>query len=337
VAVRLEESLTRPLLYVALSRSTTLNSLFLYGDSSIVKKTYRSKEWTEEKRIAHALKEAEKNKVQIEMNRLKTTSVLENKFPFLGNDEQLNDYDLSIIYINIQSFNTYKNSIANDYGFKNADVILLGECHNVLVTREHAARVFQQTHDMIHFTSSTNEQSSCGQICFVRREKSNKLKLVADNANERGLYTQANQKKMCELSLFEYIHSTSKKMMILSVYKHPEYSDRDFLQELATFLRTNLKDSHRPLSLYVVGDFNIDFNRTESSSIKSIVETFENNFHLHPILSNRKTHKWVANGQVKYSQLDWAFRNESFRHQIKASEYDTWYSDHEAIRAEIKF
>jgi endonuclease/exonuclease/phosphatase family metal-dependent hydrolase len=337
VAVRLEESLTRPLLYVALSRSTTLNSLFLYGDSSILKKTYRSKEWTEEKRIAHALKEAEKNKVQIEMNRLKTTSVLENKFPFLGNDEHLYDFDLSIMFINIQSFNTYKNSLANDYGFKNADIILLGECHNVLVTREHAARVFQQTHDMVYFTSGTNEQSSCGQICFVRREKSNKLKLVADNANERGLYTQSNQRKMCELSLFEYIHSSSKKMMLLSVYKHPEYSANEFVKELATFLKTNLKDTHRPLSLYVVGDFNIDFNRTELSQIQAIVDTFENNFHLKPILSNRKTHRWLENGQMKFSQLDWAFRNESFRHQINASEYDTWFSDHEAIRAEIKF
>ncbi|CAF0812519.1 unnamed protein product [Brachionus calyciflorus] len=337
VAVGLSDRLTRPLLYVAFSRATKLNDLYLYGSDSILKSMYRSNEWTEDRRISHAKKEAEKNRVQIEMNRLKSNSMMENRFKFLESQEDNHGNDLSILFCNIQSFSSNKKAISHDFGFKKADIILLAECHNVLVTREHAARTLQNSHKLIHFSSGTNEKSSCGQMCFVKNDKVELFKLLADNTNRNGLYDQGNQRRLCELSLFEYKKQKNKILLILSVYKHPEYQNKFFLNDLNEFLQKNIKESHRPVSLFVVGDFNVDFNNVDSNCVKEIFDLIQLKFHLCPVISNAKTFKWMDGDRVRFSQLDWAFKNQNFKFNIKSSVYDIWFSDHDSIWTDINF
>ncbi|CAF1054687.1 unnamed protein product [Brachionus calyciflorus] len=152
------------------------------------------------------------------MKRLRAHSMFENKFYFLTQEQK--SQDLSILFLNIQSFNSNKKAIASDFGFQKADIILLVECHNVLVTREHASRLFHNTYRLEHFTSGTSEKSSCGQICFVRNEHSNKLKFLADNSGANGIYEKRNQRDICELSLFEYKYKENEIVLILSFYKH---------------------------------------------------------------------------------------------------------------------
>ncbi|CAF1147748.1 unnamed protein product, partial [Brachionus calyciflorus] len=235
------------------------------------------------------------------------------------------------MFLNIQSFNSNKNAMASDFGFQRADIILLVECHNVLVTRQHASRLLEKTHRLEHFTSGTNEKSSCGQMCYVRNEYTNRVKFLADNSGANGLYEQRNQRDLCELSLFEYKHTDEKILLILSIYKHPKYDVKNFFLDLNKFLDKNIQESHRPVSLYVVGNFNLDFNKKDEKNIREAMDVIENKFYLSPLISNAKTFKWMKDDRVHFSQLDWAFKNQNFKFQVGSIEYDLWFSDHDAI------
>ncbi|CAF1134670.1 unnamed protein product [Brachionus calyciflorus] len=252
------------------------------------------------------------------MKRLRAHSMFENNFYFLIQEQK--SQDLSIIFLNIQSFNS-------NFGFQKVDIILLVECHNVLVTRQHASRLFEKKHRLEHFTSGTNEKYSCGQMCYIRNEHSNRVKFLADNAGPIGLYEQRNQRDLCELSLFEYKHTDETILLILSIYKHPKYDVKNFFLDLNQFLDKNIQESHRPVSLYVVGDFNLDFNKKEEKNIREAMDVIENKFYLIPLIRNAKTFKWMKDDRVHFSKLDWAFKNQNFKFQVRSIAYDLWFSD----------
>jgi hypothetical protein len=120
-AVDISRVLAPSLLYVALSRVTTLEGLFLFGRSSIYEK------WTNE-RLEIERKSRENSAFQVEMRRMRKECLMENLFPFLS--ESYPKPHMSFIFVNIQHLTHNKlKAIQSDIGFHKCDIFFLSECH----------------------------------------------------------------------------------------------------------------------------------------------------------------------------------------------------------------
>ena len=236
------------------------------------------------------------------------------------------------MFQNIQHFGKEnRRVVANDFGYEQADIIFLVECHNLSSHRGEIEKVFKNTHDLIHFTAGTDNFTSNGQVCYVRKNvHKNRMRFLAHNANDFNEYGGRDQNKITELSLFEYKFNSEKVVYILSVYKHPMCSNEKCLSDINRFLLKNLTDdlyTNERRNLFILGDFNIDFNLDKN---KKWLDYLGNNIKMKPLFTNDITFK-------NLSQLDWAFVNKDFKHKISSSIYDTWFSDHSAIWTQIDF
>lgn len=235
------------------------------------------------------------------------------------------------MFQNIQSFNANKEKISRDFGYMKADIILLVECHNRANMIYEADRLLSsQGYEMIHFTYGTELNASNGQICYVRRgDNANNLTFLAHTANRDGIYTESKQNRITEISLFEYFISKEKKLYIISVYKHAKCDKDTFFNTLESFLDKHFvnRKNDKDLNIFVVGDFNLDFNKRENKN-------------LYIALRDELMFKILHKNEITYrniSHIDWAFKNTYFNlNSIHSLVYDTWFSDHSAIWTEIK-
>jgi exonuclease III len=325
IGVGLTNSMSRALLYVAMSRVTTINGLFLFGLPSIQKEKYQKM-----KPAAKQI-EIEKNyqdrKVNIEMKRLREKCSIENLYTFL-NDNTLNninnDDKLAIMFHNIRAFNNdKKNHIQYDHGFRKADVIMLVETHTQLKHTRHV----QLNDYKVLFTSGSNQKySSHGQICFVKNSKINFFTLLAHNANQQTY----ESKNMLELSLFEYMCPTGKDIFyICLLYKHPQMKNSEFAYEFEEFISKHFRiinNNRIDKNLFILGDFNIDFNKKNK-----MMNYMKSEFGLFPIFSKTQTHD-------SGSQIDWCFTNVITKDNLAYETiiYESWFSDHKPIWLQIK-
>lgn len=104
VVVHIKKKMTRELLYVALSRATSLEGLYIIGNFPIPKPIPKS------------------SHLRSEIKSWKKRS-LKTKFQFLQN----NSNSLQIIYHNVQSLPQHINLIKNDEVFTTSDILFLGE------------------------------------------------------------------------------------------------------------------------------------------------------------------------------------------------------------------
>ena len=337
IAVDITEPMSRALLYVALSRVTKLNGLYLYGNKTILTASIQAK--SREQRKKKVEQDIEKESAHIEMRRLRSEALLENMFPFLDyelsqstSSSQSKDYDLGIMFQNIQSFNANKEKISRDFGYQQADIILLVECHNRANLIHEADRLLSnQGYEMINFTYGTELNASNGQICYVRKgDHANNLNFVAHTANRDGIYTESKQNRITEISLFEYVISREKKLFIISVYKHAKCDKDTFFNTLESFLDKHFpnRKNDKDLNIFIVGDFNLDFNKRDN---RNIYIAMRDELMLKILHKNEITYRNI-------SHIDWAFKNTYFNlNSIHSLVYDTWFSDHSAIWTEIKF
>ncbi|RMZ96632.1 hypothetical protein BpHYR1_021479, partial [Brachionus plicatilis] len=80
--------------------------------------------------------------VRIEMNRLRSDAKMKNNYSFLDFGFELKrTSDLTIMFQNIQSFNSNKENVKYDFGYEQADVIFLSECHNRKNFRQNEAKL----------------------------------------------------------------------------------------------------------------------------------------------------------------------------------------------------
>jgi endonuclease/exonuclease/phosphatase family metal-dependent hydrolase len=95
---------------------------------------------------------------------------------------------------------------------------------------------------------------------------------------------------------------------------------------MSSFLYTNI-ERNSGASLLVLGDFNIDFNLPEE---REKLEYLQNRLGLRACFENEKTFQYKTH-------IDWAFKSQHFRFGLESLVFDTWFSDHSAIWAEIDF
>ena len=125
-------------------------------------------------------------------------------------------------------------------------------------------------------TPGTENFCSNGQVCYVRKnEHKSRMRCLAHNANAFNEYCTSDQKKITELSLFEYKFSGDKVVYILSVYKHPECSNDKCLWDMSHFLKKHLTEdlyTNEKRNLLILGDFNIDFNLDKNKKVSDMLE-----------------------------------------------------------------
>ena len=290
VAVNIgDDYLTQALMYVALSRATSLEGLYLFGRKSILKekKSRRALELLKISRQQTATKK--------ELTRLREESMMENLFPFLFSGTfffyiyQINLFEkeynsvfvykgielnaenpyegraierpaLSIMFANIQQLTRYKRSaIETDYGYQSCDIILLSECHtNVETCRQN----FQiKGYRMMSVTGNRKPAGSNGQVGYWRTESgsSGLLTFIDHNAdrythnyNEEYNDQRGNSttKDMVEITMYEYKdHASGKTIYLIQIYNHPDSSENKNMDNLITAFR-KFRDAHqRSLSM----------------------------------------------------------------------------------------
>ena len=79
-------------------------------------------------------------------------------------------------------------------------------------------------------------------------------------------------------------------------------------------------------SILLLGDFNIDFNKSEALMNQMDMRNYK------PLFQNSVTF------ERNISQIDWAFTNTNFQYNIPTCQtYQTWFSDHHSIYTQINF
>ena len=126
---------------------------------------------------------------------------------------------------------------------------------------------------LVYVSGSQNTNASNGQMVFVKKDKVNRVKLLADNCHQKtndghNLYVR-NTTECCELVLFAYKTSEDETLFVLSVYKHPKMKVKSFYNELKAFLTDNMQTQRgsneafdfKNKKLLIIGDFNLDLAR----------------------------------------------------------------------------
>ena len=358
-------NLSRALIYVALSRVTSINGLTLIGARSILPPGYENK--TFEQRKEECAKRYALNNVEKEMSRLRRKAPFENVFTFLDLDPIIGsstngtrEKELNMLCLNIQSLNSNRAKLIKDFGILNADLIFLVECHNNVIYHTQAAILLDETHKLVYFSSYYNSSEvnpSNGQVCYERKRGNNgpnRIRFIANNCDHNE-YMYKKKKDCVELSLFAYNHSRNdaatvyKPVYIVCVYKHPDMSNRDFVRELLEFVERHVPNAI-DMTSYMTPSQSQSTSKTsqeqqnkQPSSNLVIVGDFNLDFNkkvqrmghfksfgFEPLFIDVPTHN-------AGNQLDWAFKNSKFEYEISGDVYETWFSDHSAIWTRIKF
>ena len=316
VGVGLTPSMTRALLYVGMSRATSLNGLYLFGQKSIQSERIRKmKEITKQRAIE---KDNANSKVKQEMIRLRKNCKLTNLFPFLtDNNNNNNNNIITLMFQNIRALNSTKCvCIEKDIGFQKTDILMFVETHtnlNYVSLQSRTLKGFETK----SISGSYTKNSSNGMICFAKNSKSSNLYEIDINY----------EKNLLELKIFVYSFTSDSRIYIILLYKHPKMKKSEFFLEFNKFIKKNFRMDNNVIqnNVFILGDFNIDFNKKQK-----YLQTFMNDFNLRPTNLNDITHD-------SGSQLDWCFTNcNQTKYSYETITYESWISDHKPIRLQIK-
>ena len=283
VAVDITYNLSRPLLYVALSRVTTLNGLFLFGKESILSDECKK---ADDKQKKKKIKEQRSNKSSpfFEMQRLRKEAKLKSIFPFLDENYITNNTfqnHLSIIFHNVRSFNAHKSKIIRDSAYMNTDLLMfVSAANNILNNTDKSIPGYSIR--LATGTAQLNTQN--GQLCYMKENKFPFLSCVHHNANWNCVVE--NKTDILEFSMYKYVSSSNTKLYICMLYKHPNMTLQNFKEEFNNCIKKsfNMNDSMIKEEIIILGDFNIDFNKEEK-----LLRRVDERFGILPVLDYTNT------------------------------------------------
>jgi hypothetical protein len=317
-----QKYLTKQLIYVALSRCTSLAGLYLYGQKHLYSGATFER-YDEKKRLDKAAKEDSVNIVSIEMDRLRKEAPFINLFPILNDRPSFNDNTINIMFHNVATFRRKYDYVNRDYACHNCDVLLFSECHTI---PNRDRDVVLDEFSLLRVSGTNDANSASGQMCFLNKKSHvGHFQFVNDNTSG-GLYKQS--KDHLEISLFEMITKSGKQVFICHVYNHPGNLMMAFWEEFKTFLRSHLQvDRHRRIvsNLFVLGDFNINLIGDESSVARTMQDKLGLVFlHNSPTTDRGTCIDWcltnVIDGSIGYG----------------CQVYESYFSDHKPIILTIK-
>ena len=340
VCIHMDQKMDRAKLYVAISRVTSLNGLFLFGSESIIPTTERNLTMEERQK---KIKERTNNcKIAEEMKRLRKKSQYTNRFDFMARDymspvHRKSKSLLTIMYQNIQTISELKkNVIQRDMAFRNADLI-----HFVSTGMKpnHRENIKLDQYDILLETTCQKMPShQSGTLTYVWRQKQNDWglvrfwSLVYTNADRHThIYEHDRDNKDVEISIFSCEpdpQNSSYTLYVCFVYKHPRANLKKLIEKIQLGLEIGHYDNNRyPKGLIIIGDFNMDFNKKENNQA---FIAFKNTFQVEPLITNEATND-------QGNQIDWIFATNVGDLIYTAKTYESFQSDHKPLFLKLKF
>ena len=299
-----QEGLVRSDLYVAMSRVTRLEDLYLYGRNSLLDgRKFNGKFITEytEKEKRKAIKQFYKtDEVQREMRRLREDCSISIPYPFLSiHDEFQARDDISFMFLNMEEGNLlkYMPVIRSDFGMKSADVIILTNC-GTQHSRIYNDALNIEGYQLLRITGAHN-QTMFGQCVYASHHHMQEpiLKLYNDNLG-------SPHSNIIELGLIVF-KSNNQTMFALyfscnqikddSQYDRAKNEFKNFINSLD--INENLLEHLKQDRLIVMGTFS-----------KSIKQKYLKQF------SEKLTHKYklqhvVLTQSLEALSYDWCMTN----------------------------
>ena len=322
VAVDISKPLTKKLRYVAFSRATERSGLYLFGKQSILTGEKFLK-LSAADRQAQIDEEAEKDKCNVELKRMRKEAPFLKYFPFQSESTSFSFNEknsFGMLYHNVEGLATNLPFICADFGTMNADILMFAECHT---NPERAESIQIPGYQRLLLTGSTEFGSRTGLTLFVKQSMSDKITDLASNAANN----LVDNHDCIELAYFKFKMNADSCINICFLYKHPRMNKMRAIQELEIFLRTQMQcqiGRFKKEKLLVIGDMNIDAK--DSKNRAEYAMDLETRLGL-----------WLATKSVTTdgkTALDWLMTNmdrleldKSFKHTL----YESVFSYHKPI------
>jgi hypothetical protein len=340
VALGLDKAMTKSLLYVGLSRVTTLKELYLINDISIIPANMRNMTREQKKKIVKEDNKTCKLKQHMKLLRTIPSRQITNRYPFMCSNYRpiMNENNFTIMFQNIQSWNSKKIAmLREDCGFQNSDLIMFVSTG---LKPTYTGDTSWPTFEKIYHTHSPDLGHSNGMLAFVKDNKKRFTTIEAHNADRRTYSFERGTSDTTEICVIRYRPRKTLAVYVCMLYNHPQATFERLIYRVQTLLSESgysdematLSEGIKYKSLIIVGDFNIDFNKHPK-----MLNEFETNLKVKVdrTIMNTAT-RMTSDG--KKSQIDWLFHNFENTNDLRISThiYETWLSDHKPIFAHIK-
>jgi hypothetical protein len=238
---------------------------------------------------------------------------------------------ITIMFQNIQTMSeSKKNVIEKDLAFKNSDLIHFVSTgmkpnHRVNVTLVDYKKI-------IETTCNKMPSHQFGTLTYVWKEKEWLWRVVFTNSeqdtHEYKPKKDHNDVEVTILKCSPIAQQPDYTLYVCFVYKHPETSIKEFIEEIKIGLRyCDYEANTYPKDLIIIGDYNIDFNKSEN---KKAFTSFKVAFNVEPLITKEPTNNHG-------NQIDWMFVTNVDQLTFTAKTYETFQSDHKPLFLRIKY
>ena len=255
VALDISQNLQRSDLYVVLSRVTCLANMYLYGRKSIVqgKDFLKYTKKRKEKAIANIMKTSP---IHCELRRLRKTSTIIDKYPFLMESTDTVKRSISIMYHNIDGLLEKLPYIKADFGHMSTDILILGQCHTNPFDANQIANYQIEGYTLHKLTGTTIKDSKSGIAIYIRTEHLKSIIFKGDNTNN-GIY---KTEKGLEIGMIGF-KINNQLLYICYLTNHQELNINTFWAEFKQFITQYMPmetENKIKKSLFVVGSLNLN-------------------------------------------------------------------------------
>ncbi|XP_055685061.1 uncharacterized protein LOC129791128 [Lutzomyia longipalpis] len=229
------ERITLCMMYVALSRVTSLNGLYIIGTFT-------------PQRLSHS-----GQRIINEIHKLRTEKRLKD---FFEDVRRVDPKKVKICYQNIVSLHKHFNDIDTDSWYKCFNIVILSETKTL---KNYSIPSFKGYH--VLYRQDNEIENIGGLLCLIKNEDKSKINVIAED-------TRIDHTKKFSLSLFALEYG--KQFYIISGYKSPKVPFEVFKNSFETIYSKIPKYSE----IILIGDFNFNLstNNTDKRFLKYVAE-----------------------------------------------------------------
>jgi hypothetical protein len=129
--------------------------------------------------------------------------------------------------------------------------------------------------ELLHLSGAKHSNASNGIACYVKDKYKDYVR-VYSNSDKNNLYTGKNDLEITLIAL----KLNEQTVYVMSLYKHPDQSFKDFWEAFKKYLRDNFKSIEQEstkINLFILGDFNINADK-ETQLKEKILQKFNFKF-----------------------------------------------------------
>jgi hypothetical protein len=127
------------------------------------------------------------SRIHCELRRLRKTSTIIDKYPFLTQSTDTVKRSISIMYHNIDGLLQKLPCIKADFGHMSTDILILAQCHTNPIDANQIANYEIEGYTLHKLTGTTIKDSKSGIALYIRTEHLKSILYKGDNTN-KGIY-----------------------------------------------------------------------------------------------------------------------------------------------------